>query len=252
MTGKPRGRGVTVVGVDPGGTTGICVVTVDKTWLRGAGAPTWEGLGAAVKVKTAYQIGREPKAFDVDNERATKLDVSSLNDRLLPVLAEQPLFDSDGMRSTERFEAILDGKGPAGGGDLLLLDAEEVIQVRQISGLLDNYASAAVVFEDYLLRTEVRGREILAPDRLRSSCQHEEILHGEGRIFFLQQPSMAKVTATDDRLKRADLYFRGMPHATDAARHVMTFLRRARKDESVRAAAWPTHFRDGFDDDENY
>ena len=249
MSVKPRGRGVSVVGVDPGGTTGICVVTVDKTWLRGAGDSTWEGLGRAIRVKTAYQIGREPKAFDLDKERATRLDQSELNERLLPVLADQPLFTQDGMRSTERFEAILDGKGPAGGGDLLLVDAEEVVQVRQICGLLDNYVSAAVVMEDFTARTEVRAREVYAPDRLRSATQAEEILHGEGRVFFLQQPSMAKTTATDDRLKRADLYFAGMPHATDAARHVLTFLRRARQNETIRAGAWPSHFKDGFDDD---
>jgi hypothetical protein len=228
------------------------VVTVDKTWLRGAGDATWAGLGAAIRIKTAYQIGREPKTFDVDKGRATRLDQHSLNERMLPVLASQPLFADDGMRSTERFEAILDGKGPAGGGDLLMVDAEELIQVRQMCGLFDNYAEAAIVFEDFVARTEQRAREVFAPDRLRSSAQHEEILHGEGRVFFLQQPSMAKTTATDDRLKRANLYFAGMEHATDAARHVLTFLRRARQREDIRAAAWPQHFKDGFDDDDDY
>lgn len=254
---KPRGRGVTLIGVDPGSTTGICVVSVDKTWLRGAGDATWAGMGHAIRTKVAYQIGREPKTFDLTDTgngsgrsgKARRMLPDEVNDRMLPVLAEQPLFSDDGMRSTERFEAIMDGKGPAGGGDLLAVDAEEIIQVRQVCGLLDNYAAAAVVFEDFVLRTDVRSREVMAPDRLRSACQSEEILHGEGRVFFMQAPSMAKTTANDDRLKRADLYFAGMPHATDAARHVMTFLRRARKDESIRAAAWPAHFKDGFDDD---
>ena len=256
---KPIGRSVTVVAIDPGSTTGLCIVTIDKSWLRGAGDPSWQGLGAAIKSKVAYQIGREPKMFRMDTGRSTKLDVPDLNDRMLPILANQPLITLDGMRSTERFEQILNGEGPAGGGDLLYSDAEEVVQVRQMAGLLDNYAEAAVVCEDFTLRTDVTSREVTAPDRLRASLQHEEILHGEGRTFFLQSASAMKTTTMPllrpsktkrdyDRLKRAGLYFAGMPHATDAAGHVALFLREARQHESIRAAAWPTHFFNNFEE----
>jgi hypothetical protein len=244
---KPKGRGVSVVALDLGSTTGIVVVTIDKAWLRGMGDPTWAGLGHAVKIKTAYQTGREPKTFDLDKGRSTRLDRAGIEERLLPILASQPLVVPDGMRSSERFEQILDGRSGVCDGGLLMVDAEEVVQVRQICGLLDNYADAAWVVEDFTLRTDVRSREVTSSDRLRASVVSQEILHGEGRIPFLQQASMAKTTATDERLKRADLYFPGMPHATDAARHAMTFLRRARQSEEVRAAAWPLHFKDEFD-----
>ena len=249
MPSKNVGRTVTVIGLDPGSTTGICGVSVDKTWLRGGGEASWGGLGAAVRAKFAYQTGREPKTFAYDDEiareHAYRLDQRELNDALLPVMASQPLVRQDGMRSTQRLERILAGEGP--GGDLLYVDAEEIVQVRQIAGLLYNYEGAAVVCEDFVLRTQVREREVTAPDRLRAALQANEVLHGEGRVFFLQQPSLAKSTAKDDRLRKAGLYFPGMPHATDAARHVLTFLRRARQIEDLRVSAWPRHFADEFE-----
>lgn len=255
---KPRGRGVTVVAVDPGSTTGLCIVTIDKAWLRGAGDPSYGGMAAAVRAKAAYQIGREPKMFNLDRDRSTRLDMDDLNERMLPVLANQPLIVPDGMRSSERFEQILDGKGPAGGGDLLYVDAEEVVQVRQMAGLFDNYAEACIVCEDFTLRTDVTSREVTSSDRLRSAAQAQEILHGEGRTFFLQSASQMKTTTMPlkqgskttrnyDRLKRAGLYFTGMPHATDAGGHVALFLREARMHESVRAQAWPVHFSDHWE-----
>lgn len=247
---KPRGRTVTLISVDPGMTTGLVILTVDKSWLRGSGDPTWVGLGAAVKTRLAYQIGRDAKMFGLDDEvrpRAHRLNNDEVNERLLPILQNQPLYVRDGMRSTERFEQIVSGMSGVSDGGLLYVDAEEVVQVRQLAGLFENYSEAALVWEDFVDRTPETQREKYAPDRLRASSQAEEILHGEGRAFFLQAAAMAKTTATDDRLKRADLYFPGMPHATDAARHGALFLRRARRFEEIRSAAWPLHFSDWED-----
>lgn len=255
---KPKGRGVSVIALDPGSTTGIMVITIDKAWLRGLGDATWEGLGHAVKVKTAYQVGRDPKTFDLDRGRSTRLDRAGVEERLLPILARQPLVVPDGMRSSERFEAILDGRSGVCDGGLLFVDAEEVVQVKQVCGLLDNYPDAAWVVEDFTSRTDSTSRETFAPDRLRSSVVSQEILHGEGRIPFVQSASDMKTTTMPlergsktkrdySRLKRADLYFPGMPHATDAAGHAALFLRRARQNEAIRVAAWPSHFKDEFD-----
>ena len=147
------------------------------------------------------------------------------------------------MRTTVRLTSILAGDNGAefGRGDLPMVDAEEVIQVRQIAGLLDNYPTAALGIEDFQLMTQNMDREALSPTRLRLAVEAEEILHGEGRVPFLQQPS-DMATATDVRLRRARLYFPGMPHATDAARHLAVFLRRCRADEGLRAQAFPRHF----------
>lgn len=248
MASKPRGRSVSVVSLDPGSTSGLVVITIDTSWVRGLGPATWEGLGAAIGTKVAYQIGREPKAFFNDGERATTLDSSrDLDEHLLPILAGQPLVTDNGGRKTARFYEIMGGQQVAGGPPLSHNDAGEIIQARQIAGLLANYPEAAFVIEDFTLRTQVRSREVTSPDRLRLTTTSDEVLHGEGRTPFIQQPSYAKTTATDDRLKRAGVYFPGMPHATDAARHALTFLRDARQKETVRAAAWPRHFSDDFD-----
>lgn len=252
---KSFGRTITCIGIDPGGTTGLAVVTLDKAWLRGLGDPTWDGLGRAIRARVAYQVGNKPKMFDVDRDRATRLDGFDLNERLMPILARQPLVREDGKRSIERFQAILDGEHFAGGADLSMEHAQEIIQIRQISGLLDNYSEAAVVIESFMLGTEVRSSEVLSPDRLRLSIEAEEILHGEGRIPFLQTPSDMKndtmplvtrggKTRDYSRLQRAGLYFPGMPHATDAAGHIARFLRRARQHEELRVAAWPLHFKE--------
>lgn len=240
----------TVLSIDPGSTTGLLVASINPRWLKGEGPATWEGLGAAIRFKAAYQIGRQPKRFNIDTGRAMKIDRSEgLDTEMLPVLAEgQPLLDGqdefDGRgRKTQHVYAILRGETAAvGRGDLLAVDAGEVLQVRQTAGLLDNFPDAALVIEDFQLRMFNQDRETLSPSRLRLAIETEEILHGIGRVPFLQQPSDAMRTATDDRLKRANLYFAGMPHATDAARHTATFFRRCRSDESLRSQAFPRHF----------
>jgi hypothetical protein len=244
-----------VVSVDPGTTTGLLVLSLDPRWLKGQGAATWEGLGAAVRFKAAYQIGRVPKRFNIDTGRSMKIDrPEGLDTMMLPVLAEgQPLM-GDGEfggfgRHDQRFYSIMRGEMSAGygRGDLSLVDAGEVMQVRQMGGLLDNFPDATLVIEDFQLRTQNGDRETLSPSRLRLAFEAEEILHGVGRVPFLQQPSDAMTTATDERLKRANLYFAGMPHATDAARHAALFFRRCRTDEALRAQAFPRHFHDWED-----
>lgn len=239
----------TVIAVDPGSTTGLAVLSIDARWLRGLGPATWEGLGAAVRFKAAYQIGRLPRTFDLDRRRSVKVDTSALDAALLPVLAaNQPLlgdgeFDGRGRRDVS-FYAVLNGDASAPSSVLNTVDAGEVLQVRQISGLFDNYPDAALVIEDFTLRIANSDREVLAPARLRLALQTEEALHGGGRVPFLQQPSEAKSVATDERLKRANLYFAGMPHATDAARHAAAFLRRLRaSSDSNRADVFPRHFK---------
>ena len=244
----------TVVSVDPGTTSGVLVVSIKPAWLKGQGPATWEGLGNAVTFKAAYQVGRYPKRFDLDTGRSTSLDVRALDDELLPILAKnQPLLDQgdefDGRgRKTQAFYAILNGEpGKVGRGDLNTVDAGEVLQVRQIAGLLSNYPEAALVIEDFQLRTQNMDREVLSSPRLRLAIEAEEMLHGAGRVPFLQQPGVMR-DAADDRLKRANLYFPGMEHARDAARHAATFFRALRADENLRVQAFPRHFATDWED----
>lgn len=241
-----------VVAVDPGTTTGLLVVSINPRWLKGYGAASWEGLGNAISFKAAYQVGRYPKRFNIDTGRATKIDSpEGLDEEMLPILAVgQPLlneldeFDGRG-RKTQKVYAILRGDPSPliGRGDLSIVDAGEVLQVRQVAGLLDNFPDATLVIEDFTLRTQNQDRETLSPTRLRLAIETEEILHGVGRVPFLQTPSDAMNVATDDRLKRANLYFAGMQHANDAARHASMFLRACRADEDLRVQAFPRHFQ---------
>lgn len=242
-----------IVAIDPGTTTGLLVVSVDPRWLKGQGPATWEGLGAAVRFRTAYQVGRHPRASDADRQPKQSQELDEL---LMPIMArEQPLMDEvsefDGRgRNAEAFYGIMRGDSSltVSRADLSMVDASEVLQVRQIAGLLDNFSEAAIVIEDFQLRTQNKDREAISPARLRLAIQTEEILHGAGRIAFLQQPSEALSSATDERVKRAGLYFRGMVHATDAARHAATFFRRARAKEELRSQAWPRHFQQDWED----
>lgn len=245
----------TVVSVDPGTTTGLLVVSINPRWLKSQGSASWEGLGSAVTFKAAYQVGRHPRRFNIDKGVATKIDTpEGLDTQMLPVLAEgQPLmgdgeFDGRGRRDQAFYSILRGDRGAVGRGDLSTVDAGEVLQVRQISGLLDNFPEAALVIEDFQLRMFNQDRETLSPSRLRLAIQTEELIHGVGRVPFLQQPSDAMSVATDDRLKRANLYFKGMPHATDAARHAVAFFRRCRADEELRAQAYPRHF-EGWTED---
>lgn len=238
---------VTVVAIDPGSTTGIAIVSIDARWVRGLGEPSYDALGRAIRSKVAYQIGRDPKALYEGN--TAKVSTDWLDERMLPIYANQPAHEDHGTRRDDRFRAVMMGEQFFGGA-LTSGDAGEIVQIRQIAGLLENYSKATIVIEDFTLRTAVRSRDVTSPDRIRFAITTNEILHGSsGRTPFLQMPSYAKTTATDERLKRAGLYFAGMPHACDAARHALTFLRDARQHEELRAHAWPHKFADFFDED---
>lgn len=106
-----------------------------------------------------------------------------------------------------------------------------------------------IVVEDFILRQFRQDRTLLSPVRI--NAKFEYLLRntgigkrrgfgpgrGRGRQFILQQPSMAKTTISDERLKAIDngKYYRltaGRPHARDAIRHVLTFLRREKAERA--------------------
>jgi len=103
------------------------------------------------------------------------------------------------------------------------------------------WPDAAFGLEDFILRRFGQDREMLSPVRINAAIEFG-VWTEDGRRPFLQAASMAKNTATDERMKRSGLYRAGLPHGTDAARHVATFYRRARSDARLREAAWPELF----------
>lgn len=200
-------RHAQLVWFDPGSTTGLVALCVRPAWLEGAGEPSWAGLNKAVRTRWFGQVGREARI--VDDGRARR------------PLGKVVVVERRGDR-TGRVDA-------------------ETEMIRQCEELLDIWLDAAWGYEDFQLR--VLGADP-SPIRVFSALRYVEAVHGERRRQpFVQSASMAKSTATDERLRMAGLYVPGMPHATDAARHAATFLRKARADALLRHMAWPRLFR---------
>lgn len=92
----------------------------------------------------------------------------------------------------------------------------------------------AIVIEDFILRERTKDRSLLAPVRLTAMLEFGLRMpgsHGAApallpAVVVKQQPSDAKSTVTDDRLRRWDLWHVGSPHVRDATRHIITYLRR--------------------------
>lgn len=219
-------RQAELVWIDPGVTTGLCVLRVRPRWLDGAGDITWRSLGAAISARWFGQIGRHARILE--EGRAIAPGMRGVIDG----------FDAETMRKK------LSPSQRSGSAEMTTSLYGELEQVLEIGGLLDMWPDAAWGYEDFIPRSSNASRDFLAPIRIFSTITADEVLNGEkGRVPFVQDASMAKSTATDERLKEANLYIPGLPHATDAARHCATFLRRARQDPELRAAAWPRIFK---------
>lgn len=115
-----------------------------------------------------------------------------------------------------------------------------------LSRMIENFPGAAIVTEDFILRSErkEKTRELLSPVRINAKL--ETLLWMQGRRMFLQQPSLAKTTITDERLKLWGCYTSdgGLVHARDADRHALLFVRRCMglQGAGLRTAAWPYIF----------
>lgn len=122
----------------------------------------------------------------------------------------------------------------------------EAAGVSEIIGLIRAWPGAAVVIEDFIVRQFNQDRDFLAPVRITAAIS--QWMWQMRREYFVQQPSFAKTTVTDDRLKRWNLYARsgGMNHARDADRHAITFLRRCKAGEEFRQAAFPHLYSEGM------
>ena len=111
--------------------------------------------------------------------------------------------------------------------------------------LAKSWPSAAIVIEDFVIRSNIRSREFLSPVRITEKV--DWALWKAKRSWFRQTPADAKTTATDARLREWGMYdsVGSLGHARDADRHAITFLRRAKQKESLRAEAWPHLYSEG-------
>lgn len=126
------------------------------------------------------------------------------------------------------------------------VNESEAIGVSELVGLLRGWEGAAVVIESFILRQQRKDASLLSPVRITAALS--QWLWQQRRKYFVQQPSLAKTTATDARLKEWGIYERsgGLNHARDADRHAITFLRRCQGQSplarKLRHQAWPHLF----------
>lgn len=114
----------------------------------------------------------------------------------------------------------------------------EFDQVDQMLDLADAWPGAAIVTEDFILRQFNASRALLSPVRLNAAFRY---CLGRDRRVYLQQPSLAKTTITDERLRVMGYWdnTKGEVHARDAIRHNFTFWKRVKEDRKLLAAAFP-------------
>lgn len=97
--------------------------------------------------------------------------------------------------------------------------------------------TADMVIEDFVLRTAIKGRELLSPVRIGHKIDYQlwrglKVASGKRVQFepYWQSPSDAKSVMTDQRLKIMSMYTPGPDHARDATRHAVMWLRKHRID----------------------
>lgn len=117
---------------------------------------------------------------------------------------------------------------PAGYCDLEIavgqMSGEEYQQSYDLSRLIDRCWPCAIIIEDFIPRQINKERWFLSPVRVTN--QLTMLLWLKNRQWMLQQPALAKTTVPDSQLKGAMLYNIAQPHANDATRHALTFMRR--------------------------
>jgi hypothetical protein len=81
----------------------------------------------------------------------------------------------------------------------------------------------AVIIEDFIPRKLDKSRHFLSPVRITEKL--DILLWQDEKRHWRQMPSTAMGTITDNHLKYLGMWLPGEPHANDAQRHVLTYLR---------------------------
>lgn len=90
-----------------------------------------------------------------------------------------------------------------------------------------NHGNVAVVIEDFVPRILNQQRWFLSPVRITAALT--QLLWQDRIRWCTQSASMAKTTISDDHLKQTNQWLPGQPHANDAIRHGLTYIRRVRQ-----------------------
>jgi hypothetical protein len=102
------------------------------------------------------------------------------------------------------------------------LKAADLIQAGVDRGEADY---VLLLYEDFILRQKRKDRDLLSPVRMTAKLEMVNELNW-GFPELKQQPSLAKTSMPNSRLKALKLYRPAMPHANDGIRHNVTLIRR--------------------------
>lgn len=109
------------------------------------------------------------------------------------------------------------------------ISASELAMVRRLRSHITKEIKVMVI-EDFILvpNPKTTARSGLSPVRITARIQQmlADDPVGSTRPLFFQSASMAKSTVTDERMRRWGIWVPGAPHANDAIRHGVTFMRR--------------------------
>jgi hypothetical protein len=127
-------------------------------------------------------------------------------------------------------------------GGLCVCESGEAAGVAILENVICEAARwpTAVVIEDFIPREQNMSRDFLSPVRITARLD-QLMWELNAATTHRQQPSEAKTTCTDDRLKAWGFYEGGHNdrHSRDATRHCLLFLRKLRAKPSRVQAAFP-------------
>lgn len=101
-------------------------------------------------------------------------------------------------------------------------------QIDQILEMVESWPAARLVTEGFQLR---QLNALLDPVEINAVLRWAV----RPRYWVAQNPSLAMSTVTDDRQKAWGFWLPGKPHARDAIKHNITFLKR-KKEQAVQTA----------------
>lgn len=155
-------------------------------------------------------------------------------------------LDNSEVSILENLALVRYGQIPGAG----MADESEQLAVSRILNTLESWPGCAYGTESFRLRQFTKDLELLTPVRVNAVVKYTLWAGGWGRLWE-QQPALAKTTAPDVRLKEWGLYdTHSGPHARDAVRHAITFLRRCKQREALRRMAWPAIYDTSAGDEE--
>lgn len=108
-------------------------------------------------------------------------------------------------------------------------------QVAEMLEMVSEWETAKIVIEQFILRKFTADPCLLDPVRVTAAFEFgladRRKKRDTPRAVIFQQPSLAMTTMTDERLRAIGWLegTAGQPHARDAERHNLTWLRRAKE-----------------------